>query len=293
MHNFLLATGFGIVTASIIALATVALSLQYSVTNVPNFAHGEIMTIGAYGALEVSRHANNVPLEVIVAVGLGATFAWGMNKLLLQPFLHKGAKNLVLFVVTIAVSLILQNIVLLIFGGANQALTVGSGALHHVGPFQFSTMAEYTIVAAAIVLLLVHVILKYTAFGKAQRAVSDNRELARVSGVNADRIVGLTWLLSGAITGLAGFVLAATIGSIAPSTGNSYLLVIFAAGVVGGIGQAYGAIIGALVIGMTMELSALYLPSDYKTLIAFALLVVTLVVRPGGIITTRLRNATD
>ncbi|MDQ1484552.1 MAG: branched-chain amino acid transport system permease protein [Actinomycetota bacterium] len=293
MHNFLLAVGFGLVTASIIAIATVALSLQYSVTNVPNFAHGEIMTLGAYGALVVSRSTNNVLLQATVSVLLGAAAAWAMNRLLLQPFLHRGAKNLVLFVVTIAISLILQNTILLIFGGANQAITVGSGALHHVGPFRFSTMSEYTILAAVVVLLLVHVILKYTSFGKAQRAVSDNRELARVSGVNADRVVGLTWLLAGAITGLAGYVLAATIGSIAPSTGNSYLLVIFAAGVVGGIGQAYGAMIGALVIGMAMELSALYLPSDYKTLIAFALLVIMLVVRPGGIITTRLRNATD
>lgn len=293
MHNFLLAVGFGLVSAAIIAISTVALSLQYSVTNVPNFAHGEIMTIAAYGALVVSRHASSVPLEVVAAVLLGAFFAWAMNRLLLQPFLHRGAKNLVLFVVTIAISLILQNLVLLIFGGANQALTIGSGAVHKVGPFRFSTMSEFTLLAAVLVMLIVHVVLRYTAFGKAQRAVADNRELARVSGVNADRIVGMTWLLAGAITGLAGYVLAATIGSIAPSTGNAYLLVIFAAGVVGGIGQAYGAMIGALIIGMAMELSALYLPSDYKSLVAFALLVIMLVVRPGGIITTRLRNATD
>jgi len=293
VHNFFLAVGFGLGTSAIIAISAVALSLQYSVTSVPNFAHGEVMMVGAYGAWEVSRFTSNIPLQVAVAIILGAAVSWAMNRFILQPFLHRKAKNLVLFVLTIAISLILQNLVLLVVGGQSRAMTISSGGLHHIGPFNFTTMGELSILLAVVVLLAVHVVLKYTFFGKAQRAVADHRELARVSGINAARIVGYTWLFAGAITGLSGYVLAVTIGSITPTTGNSYLLVIFAAAVVGGIGQAYGAMIGALVIGMTMEISALYLPSDYKTLIAFALLVIMLIVRPGGIITTRLRNVAD
>jgi branched-subunit amino acid ABC-type transport system permease component len=293
MHNFLLATGFGLVTASIIAISAVALSLQYSVTSVPNFAHGEVMMVGAYSAWVVSKHSASIPLEILVSIFFGAIVSWSINRFVLQPFLHRKAKNLVLFVLTIACSLILQNLVLLFFGGAPRAMVMSVGGVHHVGPFRFTGMGEFTIATAVVVCLLVHVVLKYTFFGKAQRAVADHRELARVSGIHADRTVGLTWLFAGGITGLSGFILAITIGSLTPTTGSAYLLVIFAAAVVGGIGQAYGAIIGSLVIGLTMEWSALYLPSDYKIFIAFGILITMLIVRPGGIITTRLRNVAE
>jgi branched-subunit amino acid ABC-type transport system permease component len=293
VHNFLLASGFGLVTSAIIAISAVALSLQYSVTSVPNFAHGEVMMVGAYSAWVVSKHQASLPLELVVAVFFGAIVSWSINRFVLQPFLHRKAKNLVLFVLTIAVSLILQNLVLLFFGGSPRAMSMSVGGVHHIGPFRFTGLGEFTIIVAVLVCLLVHVILKYTFFGKAQRAVADHRELARVSGVNADRIVGFTWLFAGGITGLSGYILAITIGSLTPTTGSAYLLVIFAAAVVGGIGQAYGAMIGSLVIGMTMEWSALYLPSDYKTLIAFSILILMLIVRPGGIITTRIRNVAE
>ncbi|MDT7547241.1 MAG: branched-chain amino acid transport system permease protein [Actinomycetota bacterium] len=293
VHDLLLAIGFGLVTSSIIAIGTVALSLQYSVTNVPNFAHGEIMTIAGYGALQTSRSVHSIPLQILVSIVLGAFFAWAMNRLLLQPFLNRGARNLVLFVLTIAISLILQNTVLLIYGGQSRAFTIASGSVHHYGPFQISSMGELTVGAAVAVMLLIHVLLKYTAFGKAQRAVSDSRELSRVSGVNADRVVAVTWLLAGGIAGVAGYVLAATIGSVTPTIGNAYLIVIFAAAVVGGIGRAYGAMIGALIIGMSMEISAVYLPSEYKTVVAFSLLVLALIFRPGGILSTKVRNAVD
>jgi branched-subunit amino acid ABC-type transport system permease component len=291
MHDLFLAIGFGLVTSSIIALGTVALSLQYSVTNVPNFAHGEIMTIAGYGALQVSHSVKSIPVQILVSMVLGAFFAWAMNRLLLQPFLNRGARNLVLFVLTIAISLILQNTVLMIYGGQSRAFTVTSGSVHHIGPFQVSTMGELTIGAAVVVMLLIHALLQYTAFGKAQRAVSDSRELARVSGVNASRVVAVTWLLAGAIAGVGGYVLVATIGSVTPTVGNAYLIVIFAAAVVGGIGRAYGAMIGALIIGMSMEISAVYLPSEYKTVVAFSLLVLALIFRPGGILSTKVRNA--
>jgi branched-subunit amino acid ABC-type transport system permease component len=105
--------------------------------------------------------------------------------------------------------------------------------------------------------------------------------------------VAVTWLLAGGIAGVAGYVLAATIGSVTPTIGNAYLIVIFAAAVVGGIGRAYGAMIGALIIGMSMEISAVYLPSEYKTVVAFSLLVLALIFRPGGILSTKVRNAVD
>jgi branched-subunit amino acid ABC-type transport system permease component len=200
--------------------------------------------------------------------------------------MRAGAKRLVLFIVTIAVGLIIQNIVLIIYGGASLAFTLPSSAPHHVGPLLLTSRDEWIIAAGVIAMLLIHVLLRYTKFGKAQRAVSDSRALARTTGINVDQIVQLTWLLAGAMAGFAGFVLGASVGTLSPTLGFSFLLVIFAAGIVGGIGKPYGAMAGALLIGMAMEISALYLPADYKEVIAFGLLILTLLVRPYGLFTT-------
>jgi branched-subunit amino acid ABC-type transport system permease component len=135
--------------------------------------------------------------------------------------------------------------------------------------------------------------LRYTKFGKAQRAVSDSPELARVRGIDADRVVEVTWIFAGAIAGLTGFVLAASVGSFGPNLGMQFLLVVFAAAIVGGIGQPYGAMLGALLIGLAMEISALYIASDYKEAVAFGVLILMLLVRPGGLIPTKIRNAVE
>ena len=291
LHDLLLAIGFGCVTASILALSTVALSLQFSVTNIPNFAHGEIMTAGAYGALVTQRLTHNVLFAGVVACALGGLLALFLNWAVLAPFVRSGAKRLVLFILTIASGLVLQNVILLIFGGANLPFALPLSPSHQVGPFIFTERSELIIGAAVAIMLLIHVILRYTKFGKAQRAVADSRELARVSGIDAAQVIRLTWLLAGAIGGLAGFVLAVSIGSITPTLGNTFLLVIFAAAIVGGIGKPYGAMLGALVIGMAMEVSALYIPADYKPVVAFAFLIITLLLRPNGLFPT-FRGAT-
>ncbi len=270
-------------TASILALSTVGLSLQFSVTNLPNFAHGELMTAGAYAALITQTLTNNAFLAGVSACGVSALLALFLNAAVLQPFVRNKAKRLVLFIVTIASGLILQNLILLIFGGASIAYALPSSPSHQVGPFLFTERSMEIVAAALLVMLAVHLILRYTKFGKAQRAVADSPELARVTGIDAPHIVRLTWAMAGAMTGLAGFVLAVSIGSLTPTLGNTFLLVIFAAAIVGGIGKPYGAMLGALIIGMAMEISALYIPADYKPVVAFAFLILTLLVRPSGL----------
>jgi len=155
-----------------------------------------------------------------------------------------------------------------------------------IGPFIFTGQDLMIMGSAVGIMIAVHLLLRYTKFGKAQRAISDNRELARVTGINADRIVQLTWLVDGLIAGFAGFALGATVGSLSPTIGNSFLLITFAAAIVGGIGRIYGAMAGALLIGLAMEISALYLPADYKVAVAFLLLILTLLIRPQGLFAT-------
>ena len=287
LHDILLSVGFGLVTASIIALSTVALSLQYSVTNIPNFAHGELMTLGAYGALVAQRATDNIAVQALSAAAVGGVFAWGMNYFIIQPFTRRSARNLVLFILTLATSLILQNAVLIIFGGSNIGYSLPASSAQEIGPFIFTGQDLIIMGSAVAIMIAIHLLLQRTKFGKAQRAISDNRELARVTGINADRIVQVTWLIDGLIAGFAGFALAASVGSLSPTIGNSFLLVIFAAAIVGGIGRIYGAMAGALLIGLAMEISALYLAADYKVAVAFVLLIATLLIRPEGLFATK------
>ncbi|MGH7903840.1 MAG: branched-chain amino acid ABC transporter permease [Candidatus Dormibacteraceae bacterium] len=290
MSHLGLAVGFGMVTAGILAVSTVAVTLQYSVTSVPNFAHGDIMTLGAYTAYTTGLVVNNLLLEVLAAVLVCAGFAFLMNWGLLQPFIRAGVRNIIVLVITAATSLILQNILLAIFGGSEVDYKLPSTQPHQYGPFSWTERDLAIMISAALVLLSVHVVLRYTKFGKAQRAVSDSPELARVSGIDSHRVVNLTWLWAGGMAGFSGFILAASVGAFTPAVGFTFLLVVFAAAVVGGIGQPYGAMLGALLIGLSMEISALYVSSEWKQAVAFVILILALIFRPSGLIAARARN---
>ncbi len=283
MNNLLLGVGFGFVTASILALATVPLSLQMSVARIPNFAHGEILTAGAYAAYVVNEHIDNIYLESVAAALVGGAVAYLMNALLLQPFARRRPKLLILFILTIAASLIVQNVILFFFTGNSLAYKMPSSPPHHIGPFLLTGMNLFTIAAAIVVMAAVHVLLKYTKFGKAQRAVADSKDLARITGIDSDRITRLTWLIDGLLAGFAGFLLGVSSGTLTPTVGQGYLFIIFAAAILGGIGRPYGAMAGALVIGLAMEISALYIPASYKEAVAFGMMILTLLLRPSGI----------
>jgi branched-subunit amino acid ABC-type transport system permease component len=284
LNNLLLGVGFGLVTASILALSAVALSLQYSVTNVPNFAHGELMTVGAYAAYVAQQSTHSIPIEIIAAVLTGGALGFSINFFLLQPFVKRGARNLTLFVLTISMSIIVQSALQFIFTGANVAFTAPSEKASQIGPFLLTAQSQEIILSALGVMIVLYVLIKYTKFGKAQRAVADSRELARMTGINAAWIVHISWLISGLIAGFAGYVLATSIGSFGAQFGFGFLLPTFAAAILGGIGKPNGAVLGALVVGVSMEISALYIPPNYKQSVAFVLLIITLLVRPNGIL---------
>ncbi|HUY52455.1 MAG TPA: branched-chain amino acid ABC transporter permease [Streptosporangiaceae bacterium] len=284
MSLFFVGVGSGLVTAAIIALSTVGMSLQYSVTRTINFAHGELMTIGAYAAYVVARHTSNVLLQGAAAVAVGGALAWAFNRLLFRPFTRRGAGALTLFVLTIAASLIVQNVLEAIFSGNFVNYPSSASAAYRVGPFRWTLTDILTMAAAVVALLALHFTIRRTKFGKAQRAVADDMTLARTTGVRARQIVDLTWVIDGGVAGLSGMLLALQVGSFTPSLGFTFLLVIFSAAIVGGIGQMYGAMAGALIVGVVMEVSAVYIPPDYKETMAFLILIVVLLLRPQGIV---------
>jgi branched-chain amino acid transport system permease protein len=283
MTGLLNALGFGLITAAIIGISSVALSLQYGVTNFANFAHGEFLTIGAYSAYAAQHFTNNLLLEVLAGATVSALFAMLMNIVTIQPFVRRGVKLGILLVVTAAVSQIAQGVISFSFGLDNVVLRRPADLSHKHGPFVWTTLDIQTGIAAVIVVAALFGVLRMTSFGRAQRAVADDPVLARVTGINTKRIVTLTWLITGALAGGAGVALAATVGSFNNQLGFNFLLVTFAAAIIGGIGKVNGAIVGALIIGIVTEVTGYYFNAGYKQEFALIALVLFLFVRPRGI----------
>lgn len=284
MTAFFNAVGFGVVTAALLALATSGLSLQYGVSRLPNFAQGDIMTVGAYAAYTVNGAFHSLAIDGVIAALAGGVMAWLVYLLLIRPFAQRsGTNRLTAVVSTLAGSLIIENILLVIFGGNPVAFPTVQGASDHIGPFLLTNEQLVIIGVALVALLALHAALKFTFIGKAVRAVADHRDLARVSGLPAAALTQLTWAFSGLLTGIAGFMLGLTAGALVPTLGFDYLLVIFAAAVVGGIGNIGGALVGALIVGIGMTVGAVYISSDYKEVVALILLIVTILLRPTGL----------
>jgi branched-subunit amino acid ABC-type transport system permease component len=281
---YLHALGFGLVTASILSLASVGLTLQFGVTNYVNFAYGEILTFGAYFAwLTNTRLGWNIWIALIAGALLTGGLAVVINLVALAPFTKRQYPVLFMLVVTFGLSLILSNVILAIFGADFQRYTAPREVEYNIGPFLLTSQQMIIIGIAIVCMVGVHLLLNYTKLGKAMRAMSDNPTLARNCGIDTDMVTNFTWMLSGILGGLAGVVLALNISSFQPAFGGDFLYVIFAAVILGGIGRPYGAMAGALVIGIVTEVAAVNVSSDFKNDVAFAILVLVLLVRPQGI----------
>jgi branched-subunit amino acid ABC-type transport system permease component len=280
MGTFLVSVGLGLSTAAILSLSAVAFTLEYAVSRIANFAHGEFLTIGAYAAYTGQNFFHqNVAAAALIAAAAGMVAALVLNAGLIEQF--QGRPGITVFIATLGASLILQNALVIIYGAANVSYTFTQGGLHHVGPFLWTTSDIEVIFSALAVAGLLY--LQWTRFGKAVRAVSQNRALAQLSGIPARRVVMRTWALAGAVSGFAGFALAATIGTFGPTLGFSFLLLTITATVAGGIGRPYATFGGALVVGMVLQIAGAYTNSAYQNVYAFLILVLLMLFRPNGV----------
>ena len=290
MSTFLISVGTGLATAAILALSAVAFTLEFAVSRVANFAHGELLTIGAYAAYSGQRlFHQNVAAAALVAAVAGLVAGLAMNAGLIEQF--RGRSATTVFIATLGASLVLQNLIEMIYGAANVSYSFTQGGLHHVGPFLLTTSNIEVILSALAVAGLIYLLLQHTRFGKAVRAVSQNRTLAQVSGIPARRVVMGTWGLAGAIAGFAGFILADTIGTFGPQLGFSFLLLTITATVAGGIGRPYATLGGALLVGLVIQIAGTYTNSAYQLVWAFALLVLLMLFRPNGLFVRRSATA--
>lgn len=281
---FFNAVGFGLVTASILALCAVGLTLQFGVTNYINFAIGTFLTFGAYFAWVANSFFHmNIWVAMLFGGLCTAALAVVLNLGIMQQFVRREYPILFMLIVMFGLSLILQNVILAIWGGNFKAYSLPTDHQFNIGPFLLTGTQMIIMLIAIVAMLGVYALLTYTKVGKAMRAMSDNPTLARNCGINTTLVTNFTWLLSGFLAGVAGVVLAINISSFQPSFGDDFEFVIFAAVIVGGIGRPYGAMLGALLIGLVTEVSAVWVNSSYKNDMAFAILVLVLLLRPQGI----------
>lgn len=280
---FLHAVGFGIVTAAVMALAAVGFTVQFGVTNILNLAYGDVMTASAFMGY-VTYTAGLNPWWGMVFGGLfGAVFSVLLNRFLYTPFIRRGSRLFVMIIVTIAVSLMVQNLLQAIWGSNFFSVHIAAGSTVRALGMIFTTSQLVLIAIAVAALIALHGLLKYTRLGKAMRATASDPELARNCGVQTSRVIDTAWALSGLLCGLAGVALVTELGSFDSTTGATFLVPIIAAAVLGGVGQPYGAMLGALIIGLVTELAAAYFNPTYKDVVAFGVLIVVLLIRPQGI----------
>jgi neutral amino acid transport system permease protein len=281
----------GLKLGATIALAAVGLSLIYSVTGLVNFAHAELVTLGAVLAFAFHVVGGGFPLVLaaIPAILLVAAFGWLQSRYLWLPLRRRRTSLLSMMVVSIGLSFALRSLIQLFFGG--QPISYQDFAGQPGIPILGISMVPkhlVTIGVSILVLLLVTQFLERSRAGTAMRAVADDRDLAESSGIDVDRVIDLTWILAAGLAALGGIFLGLN-ESVSYDMGFRILLLLFAAVVLGGLGTAYGVMAGAFIVGVVVELSTLILPSELKVVSGLVILIAMLLVRPQGLFGTRER----
>ncbi len=274
---------WGIALGSIFALGAIGVSLTFGVLRFANFAHGDLMTVGAFGTLALYQASGRaLPLWLCAVGGIvaAAAVAVAIDKTLYKRF--RTASPMILLISSFGVGLILRSAIQLIFGPDTLFFDTGINPAWRVAGLRIKPDHITIVIGTIVLVLIVHGFLAHTRLGKAMRALADNPDLARVSGIDTERVITYTWVLGAVLAAMAGFFLGLDT-RLQPGMGWFALLPIFAAAILGGIGRPYGAIAGGYIIGITQELSTLVLPTNYKAVVPFALMVLILIVRPTGI----------
>ncbi len=282
----------GLASGSIYALGAIGLSLVYAILKLVNFAHGDFMTLGAYVTFAVNVSAG-VPLVIAIVAAIAAIAVFGLvtETLIWRPMRRRGAGIMQLLLLSIGLAFVVRNMILFGWSGEERKLGVDDTRTFDIGIGRISLLQLIVIVVAAVVMVAVAVFLKTTFTGKSMRALSDSFDLSEVSGVDTKRVVTYTWILGGGLAGLAGALAAIFTSNLTPNLGWLLLLGIFAAVVLGGIGNPFGALVGGLALGLAQEWSTMVAPAIYKEAIGFGVLILALLFRPNGILGHATRTA--
>lgn len=281
LQQFALGIRYGL----ILALASVGLSLIYGTTGLSSFSHGEQVTLGALLTFVFSIQLHwPIVLSVLAAVVISAASGWLQDVAIWRPLRKRRVGLVQLMIVTIGLSLALQYLFQFRFGGSTLQVLPSIAKAWSIGPIRLSIPSYVAMAVATVVLVGVALFLQRTRTGRATRAISDNPALAAASGIDVDKIIRLVWILATGLAGLGGALLALAFNGASWDLGLQMLLLMFAAVTLGGLGTAYGALIGSLIIGVVVEMSTLWLPSSLKFAVALLILILVLLIRPQGIL---------
>lgn len=275
----------GLIFGLLLALASVGLSLLYGTTGLSNFAHGEQVTLGALLAYFFAQvQGLSLPVAGALAVLAGLLSGYLQDRGIWGPLRRKGVGLVQQIIVTIGLSLSLQYAFNLLAGGGSLRIVTASPGIVQLGPVRLTEQSAISVVLAVLVLVGIGYFLTGTRIGRATRAVADNAALAAASGIAVDRIVRLVWTLGAGLAALGGVLLGLYLNATRWNMGTALLLLMFAAVTLGGLGTAFGALVGSLVIGLVVELSTLWIPSDMRYAAALLILILVLLLRPQGIL---------
>jgi neutral amino acid transport system permease protein len=283
--GFLQTVVFGLIEGSVISVGAVGLTLSYGVTRFINFAYGEFLTYGAYLALFLSGAGLGVafplPIAIVVSVAVVGVLGVAVSRVFFEPLSERGP--LPLLITSIGVAFILRNVLTAAVGVNAKQLDLPLMRGTRVFGVQATPIEAAVVAVAVVTMLAIHLLLSRTILGKTMRATSGNRDLAEVAGVDTDAVVRKTWFISAAAGALAGVLYAMLFAPFRPTVGFNYLIVVFAATLLGGIGRPYGAMLGAFIVGLATQFGTAYVSADYSAAYAFLILVGVLLVKPDGI----------
>ncbi|WP_366657802.1 branched-chain amino acid ABC transporter permease [Fodinicurvata sp. EGI_FJ10296] len=285
MIEFIQLVVYGVILGSIIALGAIGVSLIFGILRFAHFAHGDLMTVGAYiGLVLVVDMTMPLWLAFPIAMAVGAVVALGIDQVVYKPL--RRMPPILLLIASVGVALILRSLIEIIWGPSVQVYQTGIRPLIPYMLDEFGIRLRWQqinlFLVAAVLVAAMHAFLQYTRTGKAMRALSDNMDLARITGIDTERTIRWMWVIAAALAVAAGILMAIDTRAH-PIMGWRMLLPIFAAAILGGIGKPYGAIAGGLVIGISQEVSTMFIDSAYKPAVSFAILVAMLIVRPQGL----------
>ncbi|MEA2057302.1 MAG: branched-chain amino acid ABC transporter permease [Actinomycetota bacterium] len=292
----------GIKLGLFLGMGAIGLSLIFGTTGLVNFAHGEMIGwgmlvayffnfwgfAGAIGFMEgwpaPFGAGVNLIFATLFAIAGGAFLGWTFDKLVFGPLRRRGVSLISQMVVTIGLGLLLRYVYLFIFRGTPRFFKefTAQQAIEWIPLVDITPKDAITGILSVIVLIGVGLLLLRTRMGKAMRAVSDNRDLAESSGIDVQKVIRFVWVLGGALAGLGGVFIGLS-EQVSWNIGFRILLLLFAAVILGGLGTAYGALVGALVVGIGIQVSTLFIPTELKNVGALILLILVLVIRPQGI----------
>jgi len=288
----------GIVTGATLALGAIGLTLTYNILRFANFAHGEFLTFGAYFALLFAgtfagtqtfgplTFGAGFLVAIAAAAACTAGVALALDWLLFRP-LRKSDIAVTLVIASFGASLMLRNVVVFAWGPQPEYYSRSISIASEIVPGVRMTADELFVVALAVVLMLaLHLFLSRTRLGKAMRAVSDDPALARVTGIDVRGVIRATWIIGGALAAVAGVLFGLTV-QVLPEMGATLILPMFAAAILGGVGSIYGAVLGALIIGLAQSVSVMWIGPAYKPGVAFVLMLLALLFFPRGLLGER------